>query len=215
MTDPTLPVGNADSSVPAEEQAIRERVRELTAQVLAGGKLDTEGVKEVVRAMSGGAIKPPLDSTQAREAFAEALRSLDQALQASSQAAHEALTALASRGNDFSDNDLKNAFAALQKLQGDFVAAANHVADASTGNIRRELVDLALHAQRVSADASVRIAQMAGEFANRMNESYRSRTVPGFETVREYGANMSLLTSGVLAGFADALRQQAEARKAK
>jgi hypothetical protein len=215
MTDPTPPVGNADSSMPAEDQAIRERVRELTAQVLAGGKLDTEGIKEIVRAMSGGAIKPRLDSTQAREAFAEALRGLDQALQTSSQAAHEALAALASRGQDFSDNDLKNAFAALQTLQGDFVAAANHIADATTGNIRRELVDLALHAQRVGADASVGIAQMMSEFANRMSDAYRARAVPGFETVREYGANMTLFTSGLLAGFADALRQQAESKKAK
>lgn len=215
MTDPTPPVGNADSSMPAEEQAIRERVRELTAQLLAGGKLDTEGVKEVVRAMSGGAIKPPLDSTQAREAFTDAVRGLDLALQTSSQAAHEALATLASRGGDFSDNDLKNAFSALQMLQGDFVAAANHIADATTGNIRRDLVDLALHAQRVGADASVRVAQMMSEFANRLNDSYRARTVPGFERAREYGANMSLFTSGLLAGFADALRQQAESRKAK
>lgn len=215
MTDPTPPLGNADSSIPAEEQAIRERVRELTAQLLAGAKLDTEGVKEVVRAMSGGAIRPPLDSVQARLAFSETLRGLDLALQASSQAAHEALAALASRGSEFSDNDLKNAFAALQKLQGDFVAAANHVADATSGNIRRDLVDLALHAQQVGADASIRIAQMMSEFANRMNDSYRARTVPGFEKVREYGANMSMFTSGLLAGFADALRQQAESRKAK
>ena len=181
MTDPIPPLGDADSSIPPDEQAIRERVRELTAQLLAGEKLDTEGVKEVVRAMSGGAVKPPLDSTQAREAFAEALRGFDLALQLSSQAAHEALAALAARGSEFSDNDLKNAFAALQKMQGDFVAAANHVADASTGNIRRELVDLGVHAQRVGADASVRIAQMMSEFANRMTESYRGRAVPGFE----------------------------------
>jgi hypothetical protein len=213
MIDPAEPVGNA--SVPPEQEAIRARVRELTAQLLAGGKLDTQGIKEVVSAMSGAAFKPPLDGVQAREAFAATVRGLDMALQASSQAAHEALAALAARGSEFSDNDLKNAFAALQRLQGDFVAAANHVADASTGNIRRELADLALHAQQVGADASVRVAQAMSEFANRMNESYRTRTVPGLEKAREYGANMSLLTSGLLAGFADALRQQAEARKAK
>jgi hypothetical protein len=200
--------------MPTDEQAIRERVRELTAQLFAGGKLDTEGVKEVVRAM-GGDIKPPLDSTQARAAFAEALRGLDLALQASSQAAHEALVVLASRGSDFSDNDLKNAFAALGRLQVDFVAAANHVADGTSGNIRRELGDLALHAQRVGADASVRVAQMMSEFANRMNDAYHTRTVPGFEKLREYSANMSLFTSGVLAGFADALREQAESRQTK
>jgi hypothetical protein len=98
-------------------------------------------------------------------------------------------------------------------MQADFVAAANHVADAASGNIQRELLDLALHAQRVGADASVRVAQVMSEFANRMNTSVRKRTVPGLESAREYGVNMTMLTSGLLAGIADALRQQAESRK--
>jgi hypothetical protein len=216
MTDPAAPAGDAASSTQADEQAIRERVRELTSQVLAGGRLDTDGVKEVVRAMGGGAVFPPtMDSAQAREAFAEAVRGFDQTLQSSAQAAHEALQTLAARGKDFSDNDLKNAFAALQKLQEDYVATANHIADATTGNIRRELVDLALHAQRVGADASVRIAQVMSEFANRMSGSYRGRATSGIQSAREYGANMTLLTSGLLAGFADALRQQSEAKKTR
>ena len=213
MADPSAQT----SSVGAlDEQAIRERVRDLTAQMLSTGRLDGEGIKEVVRAMGVSATPAPaIDDDQAREAFAAALPALDEALQRSAQAVHESLAALAARGKDFSDNDLKNAFAALQKLQGDYVAAANHLADATTGNIRSELVDLALHAQRVGADASVRVAQVLSEFANRMSGSYRARTVPGLESVREYGANMSLFTSGLLAGFADALRQQAEAKKAK
>jgi len=147
MTDPTSSAGGAGSSAQGEEQAIRERVRELTAQMLAGGKLDTEGVKEVVRAMGGGAaFQPAIDSPEAREAFAEAVRGLDQALQQSAQATHEALSGLAARGRDYTDNDLKQAFASLQKLQEDYVATANRIADATTGNIRRELVNLALHA---------------------------------------------------------------------
>ena len=217
MTDPTAPKGNA-ASAPAEaqtdEQAIRERVRDLTAQMLAGGRVDTEGVKEVVRTMSGGGSKPPLESTQAREAFAEAIRGLDEALHASSLATHTALQALVARGKEFSDNDLKNAFAALQNQQQDYVAVANQIADATTGNLRRELVDLTLHAQRVGADASVRFAQVMSEFANRIG-SYRAGAAPGFDSVRQYGANMTMLTSGLLAGFADALRQQSEAKKAK
>jgi len=217
MTDPTAPGGNA-TSAPAEsqveEQAIRERVRELTAQMLAGGRLGTEGVKEVVRTLSGGVSKPPLEGAQARETFAQPLRGLDEALHASSLATHAALQALVSRGSAFSDNDLKNAFAALQKQQQDYVAVANHIAEATTGNLRRELVDLTLHAQRVGADASVRFAQVMSEFANRIG-SYRAGSAPGFESVRQYGANMTLLTSGLLAGFADALRQQSEAKKAK
>lgn len=210
MTDATTPAGNAGPSATAEEQAIRERVRELTAQMLSGGGLDSEGVREVVRAMSGGAAMRPLDNDAARAAFAEAIRGLDLALQSSARTVHAAFEALVARGKDFSDNDLKNAFAALQKLQEDYVAAANHIADATTGNLRRELTDLALHAQRVGADASVRMAQVMSEFANRMSGAYRGAPVPGFGAVREYSANMTMFTSGLLAGFADALRQQSE-----
>jgi len=219
MTDPTAPAEGAAAAAQAEpqasEQAIRERVRELTAQMLASGRLDTEGVKDVVRALSGGAYRPPLESTQAREAFAAAIGGLDAALQSSAQATHAALQALVERGKEFSDNDLKNAFAALEKLQQDYVAVATRIADATTGNLRHELVDLTLHAQRVSADASVRVAQLMSEFANRISGSYRAASVPGFDAVRQYGANMTMLTSGLLAGFADALRQQSEPKKAK
>jgi len=219
MTDPTAPSGST-ATAPAEaqttgEEAIRERVRELTAQMLANGRLDTEGVKEVVRTMSGGGVaKPPLEGAQAREAFAQAISGLDEALHASSLATHTALQALVARGKEFSDNDLKNAFAALQNQQKDYVAVADRIAEATTGNLRRELADLALHAQRVGADVNVRFAQVMSEFANGIG-SYRAAPVPGFDSVRQYGANMTMLTSGLLAGFADALRQQSEIKKAK
>ena len=192
MTDPTAAAGNAESSTQADEQAIRERVRDLTAQMLSSGRLDTEGVKEVVRVMSGGASRPPLDSAQAREALAASVGALGQALQGSAAITHEALQALVTRGKDFSDNDLKNAFAALQKLQRDYVAVAT-----------------------LLADASVRVAEVMSEFANRIGGSARTVSAPGFDAMRQYGANMTMLTSGMLAGFADALRQQSERNKAK
>ena len=103
----------------------------------------------------------------------------------------------------------------LQKLQENYVAMANHIADATTGSIRRELVELALHAQRVGTDASVRMAQLMNEFASRMGGAYRGRASSGLDAAREYGVNMTMLTSGLLAGFADALRQQSESRKSR
>ena len=208
MTEPPAPEGKPD------EQAIRDRVRKLTAQVLSGGSLDTEGVKEVVRTLSGGGTaKAPFENAQARDAFVQSIRLMDAALQSSSQAAHTALQALIARGNDIGDNDLKKAFAALQTLQQDYVAVTNKIADATTGNLNRELTDLALHAQRVGADMNVRFAQMLSEFANRIT-AFRPDAMPGFDSMRQYGANMTLLTSALLGGFADALRQQSENRKA-
>ena len=53
------------------------------------------------------------------------------------------------------------------------------------------------------------------EFASRMSGTYRGQAVPRIDAVRQYGANMTMLTSGLLAGFADALRQQSESKKKK
>ena len=213
MTDTTASGGKAAApDGNADEQMIRERVRDLTAQMLSGGRLDTDGITEVVRTMSGGAAKPPFENAQARAAFAEAMRGLDAALHASAMATHSALQTIVSRGKDFSDNDLKNAFAALQNLQKDYVAVANRVAEVTTGNLQREMGDLALHAQRVGADVNVRFAQVLSEFANSIS-SYRPASIPGFDSVRQYGANMTMLTSALLAGFADALRQQTAGKK--
>ena len=217
MTDPSAQAHTSPASGPSgvvDEHAIRERVRDLTTQMLTSGRLDSEGIKEVVRAMgiSPGAA-PAVDHEHVREAFAANMTALDEALQRSAQTVHESLAAIAARGKDFSDNDLKHAFASLQQLQHDYVAVANRLADVSTGNLRHELVDLALHAQRVGADAGVRVAQVMSELSHNLAGTARQRATTGFQTARDVGASMTLASSALLAGFADALRAQADAKK--
>jgi phage-related tail protein len=116
---------------------------------------------------------------------------------------------LAARGKDFTDNDLKEALVRLRKLEEDYVAIASFVAEALTGNLRREMTELAVRARGVGADASARIAGIMGEFASRMGEGATS----GLETMRGTGVRMALLASGVLAGIADALRERTEVKK--
>ena len=76
-----------------------------------------------------------------------------------------------------------------------------------TGNLRREVVGLATHAQGIGTEASVRLASLMGEFANRMGTA-----ASGLDTVRGAGVRMALLASGVLAGIADALHARPEAK---
>ena len=163
--------------------------------------------------MSGGTVfDASRQGEDARQAFAEAIKRLDQALAQSAQAAHSALEQLAARGKDYTDNDLKEALASLRKMQEDYVATANRVAQAATGNLRRELLELAVHTQSVGADAGVRMATVMNELALRMGSSYREGASSGFDAARNYGARMAFLASGILAGVADALRDQPPAR---
>lgn len=214
MTDPTIPGGDGHPAKD-EDRAIRERVRELTSQVLQRGRVDTEGVKEVVLAMTGGATAAPKHDDAARQAFAEAIKGLDEALYLSAEAAHAALGQLAAKGKDYGDNDLKEALAHLRKLQEDYVAITARIADTASGHLRQELIELATHAQRVSADAGARAAAVVNEFATSMGSAYRGRASSGVEAARTYGTRMAMLASGVLAGVADALREQASTKKAE
>ncbi len=197
------------SSGPGPDAEIRDRVRDLTSQVLKGGHLDPEEVKEVVQAMTPGssaAAEP--QAADARRGLAEAVQGLDEALMRAAEAAHVALRQLGSKGTGFTDNDLKETFARLKELQGAYVATANRVAEAASGNIQRELRELAVHAQQIGVDASARVAAVMTEFASRLTSVSREGASAGFDAARDYGVRMTLLASGVLAGIADALREQ-------
>ena len=209
MPEPTTSAADAARTM-VEDPPIRERVKELTSQVLQQGRVDPEAVRGVVSAVLGQASASTEESgAKAREFFADAVKQLDDALVKSASAAHGALQQLASRGQDFTDNDLKEALVSLRKLEEDYVAVANRLAEAMSANLRHEMTELAAHARNLGVEASVRVASMMGEFANSMGAS------SGLATVRGASARMAMLASGLFAGIADALREQSEAKKGK
>ena len=205
MPEPTT--SDTISSATTEDQSIRERVKGLTSQVLQQGRVDPEAVRDIVRAVIGGtSANTAVSSAEARELFADAVRELDAALVKSAGAAHVALQQLAKRGKDFTDNDLKEALVSLRQLEQDYAAAASRIAEAMSGNLRREMMELAAHAQNVGVEASARVASMMGELAGGVSAT------PGIATIRDASVRMALLASGVLAGVADALRDQSDVK---
>lgn len=205
MPEPTP--SDAASPVPTEDQAIRERVKGLTSQALKEGRVDAEAVRDIVRAVIGAAPGTMgVSDAGRRELFADTVKTLDEALVASASATHEALQQLAGRGKDFTDNDLKEALARLRKLEHDYTAASNHIADALTGNLRHEVMELAARAQNIGVEASARVASMVDEFSKGVG------VTSGMAKIRDASVRMTLLASGVLAGVADALRDQSQAK---
>ena len=217
MSSEAASTGSPETSAAEEDQAIRERVRTLMSQFLQQGQIDPEGVKEVMRAVTGGTPSgtAPADDAPGME-FADAVRRLDAALAVSAEAAHRALETVAIRGKDVTDNDIKGALASLMKLQEDCLAAVNVVSERAGGeNLRRELDQLAVHAQNIGVEASARAGALMNEFASRIAGTYRETSVPSLEAARAFSARMALLTSGIIAGVADALSDQSGSKKAK
>ena len=204
MPEPTT---SDATPVASEDQLIRERVKGLTSQALQEGRIDPEAVRDIARAVIGGtAGNMAMSGVETRELFADTVRKLDEALVKSASATHDALQQLAARGKDFTDNDLKEALVSLRKLEQDYAATASRIAEVMTGNLRREMMELAAHAQNVGVEASARVASMMGEFAEGVGAT------SGISRIRDASARMALLASGVLAGVADALRDQSEAK---
>ena len=210
MPEPKASANGVLPPLTDEEQAIHERARDLTSQVLQQGQLDTNAVRDIVRAVTGQTTSEPAPTeNEARESFPAAVRALDEALVKSASSTHETVQKLASRGKNFTENDLKEVLVRLRKLEEDYVALASFVAEAMTGNLRREMMELVSHARGVGTEASARMAGMMSDFASRMGEGATS----GLETMRGTGMRMALLASGVLAGVADALRERPELKK--
>jgi hypothetical protein len=205
MSEPT---STTHTPRPARREAeeIRERVRELTNQLFQQGRINSQSVQDIVRAVAGAAAPDAgLRDAETRQAFADSLKGLDAALANSANAAHLALERLAARGKDFSDNDLKDALLSLRSLEADCVAAAKRLAEAAGWDLRRDLAEIAARAQSAGVDATASVATSMSEFASRVSENAAS----GLEVARGASVRMALLASGVLQGVADALREQA------
>ena len=206
MPEPTT---SATDTAPAavEGQPIRERAKKLTSQVLQQGGVDPEAVREVASAILGRTPgSAGVTGATARECFANEVRQLDDALVKSASATHDALQQLVSRGPDFTDNDLKEAIVSLGKLEKDYAAVSNRLAEAMNANVRREMTQIAAHVQNLGVEASVRVASMMGDIASSMGAG------SALATVRGPSARMAMLVSGVLAGIADALHTHTEVK---
>jgi hypothetical protein len=208
MPEPTGSGGAPAPPTTDEEQAIRNQARELTSQVLKQGRIDPEAFREVMRAVTGRTTGAA-DSGGAspRELLVDEVRNLDEALANSAAETREALERITARGTDFTDNDLKQALISLRKLEEDSVRAANRIAEALSGNLRREIMELAAHAQGVGAEASARAVSLMSELAARVGGA-----TSGLDAVRGASVRMALLASGALAGIADALRPDSKSR---
>jgi len=214
MAEPIAPDSRVEPTAAGGDESVRKRMRELTAEALQHGVLDTARVRDVVRVVAGldasGLVPRDAD---VRQAIVDAVKGLDTALLRSAGAAHIALERLAARGREFTDNDLKDALVSLGQLQEDCAAATRKLADATGGDLGRKLTELATHAQSVGADASARVATMMSEFAGRLGSISQETAAAGLETARAYSVRMAMLASGFLAGVADAMREQSQTKK--
>jgi hypothetical protein len=201
-------VRQAASETIKEGVDIRKRVHDLTLAALGRQGFERGAVRDVVRAVTEGVgLGAEASRADMRQALAEAFRGLDDALVKSVQAGNEALKHLVSAGKDFSEHDLRQALAGLKKVEDDFLATVEQVADAASDKVRPELRELVRTATSTGTQTGKQVATTMSEFARRFSAASLEATLAGLQAASEFGARFALAASGVLAGMADALQK--------
>jgi hypothetical protein len=191
-------------------ERIGEMVRDLTLHALQTRRFDYAGTKEVIEAMTAGiSLGASQRASDVREAVAEALGGLDQALMKSAQASQLALKELAAHGRELNGGELKQTFEQMKKLESDFLAAVNSASQAAGSVAKSGMLDFLSHAKRSGTDTGAIVAQTIREFSHRMAEQMKDAQGASLEAAQHLSARFVQAASGFLQGIAEALRNGA------
>lgn len=193
---------------------IRAKVHDLTLAALQNRRFDRDAMRDVFRAVTAGlatgAEKAP---SGMREAFADGLKGMDQALAKSAEAGAAALKQLASTGKSFSDTELKATLASLKKLEDDFISTVSHVVDAAGSQAQPELRGALGNLTHTGTETGKQLALAMNDLAHRFAVFSIDASIAGLEAASEFGARFANLASGILSGVADALQKKPEPPK--
>jgi hypothetical protein len=191
---------------------IRARVHDLTLAALQSRRFDRDAMRDVFRAVTAGVATGAEGAPDMRQAVADGLKGMDQALARSAEAGASALKQLAATGKNFSDTDLKAALASLKRLEDDFVATVSNVADAAVGPVQPQLQGALADLTRAGTDTGKQLALALNELMYQFANFSIDASIAGLEVAGEFGARFANLASGILSGIADALQKQSDPR---
>ncbi len=196
----------------AEE--VQEKVRRLTVEALAEGKLDPQEVRSVIKAVIEGA-STGIDKhgSRARQALEEAMRGLEDGLIKAAEASKLALEEAASRAEEFAEQDVKQAFDQLIELEKMYVETLAEVARKGSQQANQILDDLATHARNSGTAIGEYMAEVMTTLPRKLQEAGEWGLKAGIETTRSAGAQLASIASGFLAGIAEALDKQSKKLK--
>ena len=209
-------MAQAASSSVEEGTDIRARVRDLTLHALRDRRFEPDAIRDVLRAVTEGIRRGAEQRPHGmRQALSDALTGLDDAMMKTAEAASLALRELTAQGKEFSDHELKQVLDNVKKMEEDFLQTARHAADRGSVIVRKEMLDILSHLRLTGTDTGAQVVATLNEFAGRMTAISLESAKIGFEAALDFSARFALLASGILAGLAETLHNQAADRDKK
>lgn len=193
---------------------LRGTVRDMTLRALKSRELKLSEVKSVVRAVSEGvSIGLEKRSGEMKNAAADALAGLDDAVKKSAEATKLAAEQLLSQSKEFSEQDLKPMLDDLKRLENDMLDTVSQVADRGGVRVKQEFSDLVNHARRAGTDTGRLVSEVLAQFNGRAGSTLKQGTADGASAARDLSQRLALVASGILSGMADVLHEKATGGK--
>ena len=197
---------------------LQQRVRELTLQQMASGKIDLAALRELSQAVLNGALagaqpllQPALAQTgQAREQLQQVVAGLDAALAQLAQTASLTLQEAAGKAQAFADSDLKRARADFEQLEQMFLETLQSTAARSRDAAGMIMSELATHSRLKGSAVGTELQRSWIRTAQQLGEAGRAQLDAGIKLAQASSDLMRQIAAGVLGGLAEQIKPAAK-----
>lgn len=193
---------------------IRQRLYDLTVRALTQRQLAEQEIREVLGAITEGVSLGAAQRTEeVRNAIADALHGMDDALGHAAEAMQLAWGELSSHAQAFAEQDLRQGLSELRHLETLFLETVSRVAAGAGGVVREEMNALVGHARRMGTGTGERVRAVAEALANRLRATAHQAGDASKQAAREVGSRVALLASRKLTEIAQRIERKAHALK--
>ena len=205
----TLNTEQAAQQAVEQEIDIQARIRDITLQALTQGKLDKDGIKSVISAVTKGVISGSASNRDKLGShFSEALNGMDDALASTAQAAKLASEEAISRISEFGQHEFNDTLKQMEALEDMFLETVNVAADQAGKLVSDSVRDLTGHLKNSGSAVGAQSREAADMLRTQLAQIGKQGITTAIDTGKQLGNQITQIASGILAGMADALNKK-------
>lgn len=203
-TDPEISRAARDAVANGDD--IRREIRDIVAGAVARRPLEQDSLRHVLKlVLKGMAEGMPESSGEITAAMRKAGEGIADAMEPVAEALHLAIDEARSRGDEFTENDLKRATDDLAALDRLYIDTMRDFAKAGATTAQRTIGDLATHMERGSDKAAGVVRSAAETVGQGMAASGRPHLSDVNRAARAGMGTIAALGSAILGGIAEGL----------
>ncbi|PTQ65071.1 DUF6781 family protein [Celeribacter persicus] len=187
---------------------IRREIRDIVARAVAGRSLEQNSLRHVLKLVLKGVTEGlPEDAGEAHVAVHKAGEGIEDAAEHVAEALQLAIEEARSRGDEFTEHDLKHAAEDLAALDRLYIETMHDFAKAGATTAQKTIADLAMHLERSGGKAAGALREATETLEQEIAASGRPHLSDVNRAARTGIGTIAALGSAILGGIAEGLAE--------